>query len=90
MAVQRNTDQVAYSFFKFENSDETHIFEGKFIEETCNIKYVSICKKVDRRTDEVIKIKSCLDEDQARTKALNIGRKTCGTCVSHLYANYEE
>lgn len=91
MAIQRNTDQLAYSFHKFEDSGETHIFEGTFTgEDTCNISYVSICKKVDKRVDEVVKVKSCLNEQQARIRAANIGRKTCGTCVSHLYDTYDE
>lgn len=90
MAIHRGTDEVAYSFFKLKNTDETHIFKGRFLDETCNIKYVSICKKVDRRTDEVIKIKSCLNENETRSKAASIGRDICGICVSHLYTTYEE
>lgn len=91
MAIQRTTGQLAYSFFELEDSEETHIFEGKFkADGSCSRNFVSICKKVDRSNDEVVEIISCLDEGQARTRAARIGRKTCGTCVSHLYTTYEE
>lgn len=90
MAIKRDINEIAYSFFKFNDTDETHIFEGKFTPEGCNHKFISICKKIDRRIEDTTNIKSCLDEDQARQKAANLGRIVCGVCVSHLYTTYQE
>lgn len=31
---------------------------------------------------------TCATEQEARGKIAEIGRKVCGTCVSHLYESY--
>lgn len=88
MAIQRNDEEVAYSFFKYNDTEETHIFTGHFTPETCTAKAVSICEKLNRKEENISQIKICLNEDQARAKAAELGRSVCGTCVSHLYTTY--
>lgn len=91
MAIQRNPNEVAYSFIKYRDTQEVHIFEGRFTPEGCTAKKDSICKKIeDRHQEDVQNVKSCQDENEARLYAANKGRDVCGICVSHLYTTYEE
>jgi len=88
MAVNKNLDKLAYSFFKFDDTDEIHIFEGKFTPDNCTAKNSCICGKINRKDDNVQLIIKCLDEDEARNKAAELGRNVCGVCVSNLYTTY--
>lgn len=77
----------AYSFLKDKKTDETHIFEGDFTTlNRCNADDKSICKKDVKKDGDWIN--TCLNEDQARKKAAELGRSVCGICVSHLYTTY--
>lgn len=90
MALQKNTVEKAYSYFKLKSTSEIHIFEGTFTPGTgCNGKYLSICEKISRKVDNSKQITICLNEDEARKEAASIGRTVCGTCVSHLYESYK-
>ena len=81
--------EKAYTFYKRKDTSETHIFEGDFTQEKCTSNRLSICKKVNRLTDEVERIVPCLNQNEARKRAAIIGRTVCGTCVSHLYTTYK-
>jgi len=89
MAIQK---RKAYSFRKKKETQETHIFEGTFnIEKNgCNTGPLSICRKINRNSKDVIDIVTCLNDDDARQKAADLGRTVCGVCVSHLYTTYED
>lgn len=77
----------AYSFLKRNSNEERHIFEGDFtVLPHCNAEPQSICKKVQIK--DGIWAEQCLDENQARLKAAQLGRVVCGTCVSYLYSSY--
>lgn len=78
----------AYSFMKSTKTDETHIFEGDFMDEGCTAPRESICKKMLKKDGNWIVNGTCLNEQKAREKAANIGRPVCGDCVSHLYTTY--
>jgi hypothetical protein len=89
MGKNRNKD--AYSLLRYKDTNEIHIFKGHFTEKSCTAQYSSICKKVtDWRNEEIENVKTCLDEDETRHIAADIGRDVCGICVSHLYSNYGE
>ena len=88
MAVQR---RKAYSFRKYQETHETHIFEGTFKPEGgCKTGPLSICEKINRNDTGIVEIVTCLSENEARQRAADIGRSVCGVCVSHLYTTYEE
>jgi hypothetical protein len=82
---------ITYSIRKRKESEEHHIFEGKLLTTDplqCENQLESICKKVAHKdTDNVNE--SCRSEEVARATAAKLGRKVCGTCVSHLYATPE-
>jgi len=89
MAIQRNTAPVkAYSFHSRHDTQEVHVFEGDFTPEGCTSNFDSICEKTNRRRENMQRVISCLNEDEAREKAAEYGRSVCGTCVSHLYTTY--
>jgi len=88
MAIPRNVDEDAYSFYKYRETDETHIFKGRFTPTNCTANRLSICKKFDRTGDDAVQIKICLNENEARLYAARLGRSVCGICVSDLYATY--
>jgi hypothetical protein len=91
MAVKKNQDEIAYSFLRYANTEEVHVFEGKFTPSSCTANFASICGKVEDRRKEVMEtIEICLDEEEARLYAANIGRKVCGTCISRLYATFKD
>lgn len=89
--MAKNINNDAYSLLRYKDTNEIHIFKGQFTEKSCTAQYTSICKKVtDRRNEDIENVKTCLDEDEARQVAADIGRDVCGICVSHLYSNYNE
>jgi hypothetical protein len=89
MAIKRNIDEDAYSFYKYRETEEIHIYKGKFTSDTeCNANRISICGKVNKVTEDTVRVISCLNEEEARRKAAEIGRTVCGGCVSHLYSSY--
>lgn len=87
----REENEIAYSSFKYTNTNEIYIFEGRFLPENCNAELSSICKKnEDRNTKNTMVVRTCLDEDEARQKAASLGKVVCGVCVSHLYTTYDK
>jgi len=82
----------AYTFKTKNDTHEIHIHEGDFTDSPtrCNSNEKSICKESDKATStNNIPFGICLNEDEARKRAAEIGRGVCGTCVSHLYTTYE-
>lgn len=77
----------AYSFETRKDTNETHIFEGNYsiAKVTYEPNLNSICKEKIRNRKERIEEATCLNENEARYRAANIGRSVCGICVSHLY-----
>ncbi len=53
----------------------------------CNSSLKSICKKMDNSENKGNRF-TCATEQEAREKIAAIGRRVCGTCVSHLYESY--
>lgn len=77
----------AYTLKKKIDTEELHLFKGEMTLPTgCNSSYSSICKKMDKSEAEKVNVFTCHDENTARIEAAKIGRKVCGTCVSHLYS----
>ena len=81
----------AYTLKENKDSGELHLFEGdmypKDSEYKCNSKAKSIGKKMDKSYRKENRF-TCATEQEAREKIAKIGRKVCGTCVSHLYESY--
>lgn len=88
MAIKRIIDEDAYSFYKYGDTEEIHIYKGKFTPEFCDSNNISICGKVNKIKEVTVRVISCLNEEEARKKAAEIGRVVCGVCVSHLYSSY--
>lgn len=79
---------TVYSFRKRENTQEIHIFLADTTPNGCVSRQNSICRKAPKASTDVVANGACLSESAARLKAAEIGRKVCGTCVSHLYETY--
>ena len=78
----------AYTLKKRKDTDEFHLFVGDFTHpDGCNSNEESICKKMTKK-DSSGNIFTCNNENSARTKCAEKGRKVCGICVSHLYTTY--
>ncbi|RRB88985.1 hypothetical protein EIA20_23025 [Escherichia coli] len=81
----------AYTLKEHKDSGELHLFEGSMTKDSsprkCNSSLKSICKKMDN-TESKGNLFTCATEQEAREKIAGIGRKVCGTCVSHLYESY--
>lgn len=81
----------AYTLKEDKDSGEFHLFEGNMSQVTlprkCSSALKSICKKMDKSENKG-NIFTCATEQEAREKMAAIGRKVCGTCVSHLYESY--
>ncbi|MBN3238276.1 MULTISPECIES: hypothetical protein [Pectobacterium] len=81
----------AYTLKEDKDSGELHLFEGdmypKGSEYKCNSGSKSICKKMNTTNNKGNRF-SCATEQEAREEIAKIGRKVCGTCVSHLYTSY--
>jgi hypothetical protein len=80
-----------YTLYKKNNTGEMHLFKGEITDPppklACSVSEKSICKKMDRSEKASTEF-ACQDEDAARKACANKGRIVCGTCVSHLYADY--
>lgn len=78
---------VVYSLRKKEKTEEIHIFLADKTDTGCVSRQNSICRKMAKAetSEQVI---TCLKEGEARTESAKLGRKVCGTCVSHLYATF--
>lgn len=88
MAIKKNEE--AFSFFRFGNTEEIHIFKGSFTPDGCNANLSSICQKIKNRTEkDTRRLKTCLNENDARLYAAERGRPVCGICVSDLYETYD-
>jgi hypothetical protein len=82
---------IAYTLKKRKDTEEYHLFEGIFIEENkCNTHLTkkSICGEMDKTQNEK-NIFECKNEQEARELSAKLGRKVCGTCISHLYETKE-
>lgn len=80
-----------YSFAKRNETEEIHIFQGQTKPapaKDCTANQNSICRKASRSNTAWVASAGCLSEQVARQKAAELGRKVCGTCVSHLYETY--
>lgn len=78
-----------FSLSKRKDTGEFHLFlnkrdsEGKCVFASRK----SICGHMSA-SDRDGSIFSCSTDEVARKKCAAIGREVCGTCVSHLYADY--
>lgn len=68
-------------------NEEYHIFISEQ-EEKCMVETISICNKLTYDGSKTFNKYSCKTEDEMRNIVCKIGRKVCGTCVSHLYETY--
>ena len=78
---------MRYSLKKKKETSELHLFRAPMNGTNCQPEKSSICNKMklsDRVADEFV----CKTESIARIKCATLGRQVCGTCVSHLYADY--
>lgn len=80
--------QKAYSFFRIHGSDESHIFKGVLSETDCSVSVECICKKITPSQGNWVLGAVCLNEYEARDKAVEFGSVVCGNCVSGLYGTY--
>ncbi|WP_449434323.1 hypothetical protein [Pseudomonas putida] len=78
---------VVYSLRKKDQTDEIHIFLADKTDTGCVSRQNSVCRKM-AKADTSEQVKTCLKEGEARTESAILGRKVCGTCVSHLYSTY--
>ncbi len=78
---------ILYSLRKKAETDEIHIFLADSTATGCVSRQNSICRKM-AKAETSNQVKSCLSEGDARLESAKLGRKVCGTCVSHLYATY--
>ena len=76
-----------YTLKERKETKEYHLFEAKMNNDdtACTPNKISICEKMDKNESEQ-NIFSCLEEQQAREKCAQEGRKVCGICISNLYA----
>lgn len=81
----------AYTLKEHKDSGELHLFEGEMYvndpDHKCSSGSKSICKKMDTGDNKGNRF-ACATDQEAREKIAKIGRKVCGTCVSHLYESY--
>ncbi|AST67243.1 hypothetical protein BFG07_00085 [Kosakonia cowanii] len=81
----------SYTLKEHKDSGELHLFEGDMLpndpEYKCNSDSKSICKKMNTEDNKGNRF-ACATAQEAREKTAQIGRKVCGTCVSHLYESY--
>ena len=75
----------AYTLKKMKDTAEYRLFQGIMNNEGgCTSGSKSICQRTEK-TESEKNIFSWKDEKEARKLCAEIGRKVCGTCVSHLY-----
>ena len=78
--------EIVYTLKEYKTG-EYHLFEGvKTAELKCTSPQLSVCREMDKN-DSLKNIFACEDEFEARRLCAVEGRKVCGTCVSHLYAD---
>lgn len=81
----------AYTLKEHKDSEEIHLFEGNMLpndpNHKCDSNLKSICKKMGKSDSKGNRF-TCATEQEARIEIAKIGRKVCGTCVSHLYESY--
>jgi hypothetical protein len=81
----------AYTLKEHKESGELHLFEGQMYEANadykCSSYQKSVCKQMSNDDSKKNKF-ACKTDHEARIEIANIGRKVCGTCVSHLYTTY--
>ncbi len=78
-----------YSLIEKKDTEELHLFKSNKtpLLGDCLKEPSSICRGMNMKEKGKI-IFECENEQDARMKCAKIGRKVCGTCVSHLYSNY--
>lgn len=82
--------KVVYSLKMKKDTKEFHLFRAIPSEDNgCIPENYSICKEMVR-TDSSGNMFTCKQENEARIECAKIGRKVCGTCVSHLYETYKK
>lgn len=79
--------KIVYTLKEYKTG-EYHLFEGvKTDEFNCTSARLSVCQEMDKKDKVGDNIFTCEDEFEARRLCAIEGRKVCGTCVSHLYAD---
>jgi hypothetical protein len=79
-----------YCLKEKKTSGECHLFECEMNPDgLCNCNEKSICKKMEGTERIGENIFSCKSDIITRTKVAEIGRRVCGTCISHLYETYD-
>lgn len=82
----------AYTFKQDKKTEEIHIYAGKILPAGANGKCtsnpISICEAKEKINGTNVRDAICLEEEEARYKAAEIGREVCGNCVKNLYATY--
>ena len=80
----------AYTLKKRKDTEEFHLFEGDFVNNSpnCSSNQLSICKKMDKSESDNVNAFTCFTDEQARKRIAIIGRPVCGVCTSHLYTTY--
>ncbi len=78
-----------YCLKEKKTSGECHLFECEMSsQDSCSCNKKSVCGKMEEAEQIGSNIFSCVSETLTRTKVAEIGRRVCGTCVSHLYETY--
>lgn len=77
-----------YSLVKRKDTEELHLFISRITSDGCIAEHQSMCKKM-KFSEKGGVVFSCRDEDEARRKCAELGRRVCGTCISKLYKTYE-
>lgn len=82
----------AYTLKKHKETAELHLFEGDMTpnnpDHKCTSGALSVCEKMKKVQSEK-NIFACATEQEARDQCAKLGRKVCGICVSHLYADFK-
>ncbi|HLF51892.1 hypothetical protein [Flavobacterium sp.] len=79
----------AYSFFRINDTDESHIFEGHSKGSNYKISVDCMCKKITPSQGYWITDAVRLNEQETREKAAEFGKLVCRNCISMLYTTYE-
>ncbi|MGV1012926.1 MAG: hypothetical protein ACOYBS_10800 [Flavobacterium sp.] len=78
----------AYTLKKRRDTEEYHLFEGKFtIHPYCITKQLSICRKMNKTESESDLFK-CYNQTQARIRIAKIGSPVCSNCVDYLNTTF--
>lgn len=77
-----------YALRTRKDTEEKHLFITKKDGDKCvPVGRDSICKKMTH-SDASSTSFSCVNAEKARETCAKLGSSVCGTCVSHLYADY--